>query len=345
MEKISIHTGSQVSQIIIGEKWTDIKKYLPEKKIVIITDNNVYRIYGNNFPDYPVISIDPGEASKRLEIIGNLTEKLLNIGIDRADFILGIGGGVVCDITGFLASIYMRGVRFGFISTSLLSQVDASVGGKNGVNSGYVKNLLGTFNQPDFVVCDPAMLYTLTDDEYLSGLAELVKMAIIMDYALFERIEKNTERILQRDTALMESLIYNSILLKATVVREDEKEKGTRMVLNFGHTFGHVIETLSDQKHGLAIASGMIIAAYISHMEDYLSVEERNRIKNLIYRLNLVRKFNIVPARFEEMISSDKKKYGDEISFIMIKSIGNAIIRKVKIRGLIEMYGKINIMA
>jgi 3-dehydroquinate synthase len=345
LKNISIHTASQVSQIFIGEKWTNVKKYLPDKKIVIITDNNLHNLYGEHFPDYPFITIEPGEDSKRLEVIGNLTEQLLRLGTDRSDFILGIGGGVVCDITGFLASIYLRGVRFGFISTSLLSQVDASVGGKNGVNAGFAKNILGTFNQPDFVICDPEMLHTLPEDDYLSGLAELVKMAVILDPDMFGIIEKSTEKILQRDTDIMESLVYASVGLKASVVREDEKERGIRMILNFGHTFGHVIETLSNQKHGLAIASGMVIAAYISQKAGHLSIEEKNRIDDLIFRLNLVRDFSINPAGLEEIISRDKKKYGDEISFIMVDTIGKAVIRTMSAKKLMEYYNEMKTIA
>jgi 3-dehydroquinate synthase len=154
VEKIIINTTFHTSEIHIGENWTNFSKYIPGKEAVIITDDNLSNLYGKNFPGLPVLSVTPGEKSKKLEVINDLAGKLLNLGIDRSGFIIGIGGGVVCDIAGFLASVYMRGIGFGFVSTSLLSQVDASVGGKNGVNVGSVKNIIGNFRQPDFVICD-----------------------------------------------------------------------------------------------------------------------------------------------------------------------------------------------
>ncbi len=163
MEKITINTPGFRSEILVGETWEAVSDLLPEKGVVIITDDNVRNLYGRKFPKFPVISVAPGEGSKKFEVIESLAGQLMDAGIDRSGFVLAIGGGVVCDIAGFLASIYMRGIRCGYVSTSLLSQVDASTGGKNGVNLGHIKNILGTIRQPEFVICDPAMLQTLPD--------------------------------------------------------------------------------------------------------------------------------------------------------------------------------------
>lgn len=171
MEKIIIETTGSGSEILVGEKWEAVSQMLPDKGTVIITDDNVNQLYGDKFPEAPVFSVSPGEGSKKMQIIEYLAEKLLDAGVDRSGFILAIGGGVVCDIAGFLASIYMRGIRCGYVSSTLLSQVDASTGGKNGVNLGGTKNMLGTIRQPEFVICDPEMLQTLPEQEYLSGLA------------------------------------------------------------------------------------------------------------------------------------------------------------------------------
>ena len=181
MEKITIHTPGFRSEILVGERWDAVSGLLPEKGVIIITDDNVSRLYGDKFPKIPVFSLSPGEESKKLKVIEYLAEQLLQAGIDRSGFVLAVGGGVVCDIAGFLASVYMRGIRCGYVSSTLLSQVDASTGGKNGVNLGGTKNMLGTIRQPEFVICDPGMLQTLPDQEYLSGLAELIKTAVIGD--------------------------------------------------------------------------------------------------------------------------------------------------------------------
>ena len=319
----------------------NILNYIPDKKAVIITDDNVREIYGDEFPSFPVLSIAPGEESKNLNTIEDLAGKLLEIGLDRSGFILAIGGGVVCDIAGFLASVYMRGIPFGFISSSLLSQVDASVGGKNGVNIGMVKNVIGNFNQPEFVICDPLMLQSLAEDEYLSGLSELIKMGAIMDNHLLHDIENNREAILKRDTSLLESMVTKSVRLKASVVAADERESGIRMILNFGHTFGHIIETLGNQKHGFAVASGMVIAAGISEQEGLLSLKELTQLVDLLKYFDLLRKFHIPAAKFGEMISKDKKKRGDEISFVLLDALGKAVVRNLKVEKLANDYNMI----
>ena len=341
MKKITIKTASQNSEIFAGEKWTNVSKFLPVNNVVIITDENVHKIYGADFPALPVITITPGEESKSLGVIGSLAKRLLDIGIDRSGFVLGIGGGVVCDIAGFLASIYMRGIRFGFVSTTLLSQVDASVGGKNAVNLDTVKNALGAFRQPEFVICDPTMLKTLSEEEFLSGLAELIKMGISMDKSLVTEIEQNKSSIISRDNDVLTSLIARSLELKASVVREDEKESGRRMVLNFGHTFGHVIEVLAGQKHGFAVASGMVIASGISAKEGLLEKEEGDRIFNLLTGYNLIRKHLITPHEFEGLIVRDKKKSGTMINFVLPDSIGHVVIRKYTPEQLIKLYTSI----
>ncbi|MBP8959691.1 MAG: 3-dehydroquinate synthase [Bacteroidales bacterium] len=339
MNKITINLNDHNSEIYVGMKWNDVKSFLPSTNTVIITDDNLYRIYGEGFPSFPVFCIKPGEESKKIETIADLAVKLLNTGIDRSGFILGIGGGVVCDITGFLASVYMRGIKFGFISTSLLSQVDASVGGKNAVNIGGAKNILGCFSQPEFVICDPEMLKTLPADEYISGLSELIKMGLIMDKALFTDIEQNVENIINRNTTLLEYLISVSLSLKSAVVMEDEKEtSGERMILNFGHTFGHVIETVAGLKHGYAVASGMVISADMSVQKGMLNLGERDRIRNLLQRFGLLKEYNIPQSVFEGMIMKDKKKQGNDINFVLLESPGKAVVRKMSLQEIMTLY-------
>ena len=309
--------------------------------MVIITDENLNHFYGNEFGDIPSITITPGESSKKLETIDLITSRLLELGTDRHGFIVGIGGGVVCDIAGFVASVYMRGISFGFVSTSMLSQVDASVGGKNGVNSGTVKNIIGTFNQPDFVICDQEILKTLSEDEYLSGLAELIKHGAICDEELFRILEKNVDQLKSRDKDLLTDLVAKSVEIKAAVVREDEKETGRRMILNFGHTFGHAIEAQTGMKHGFAVAAGIIIAADISVESGMLQRSDRERISALLHSLGLLKPYKITPQRFKELIASDKKKSGDAVNFVLLEKIGKTNVRKITVPVLIEKYKSI----
>ncbi len=195
--KISGETGDSV--LVIGGQVSDLSGYLPDKKLFIITDTNVNRLYGGSFPPGRVMTVESGEQSKALDVVGDLCARLLEYGADRSSFILGFGGGVVCDIAGLVASLYMRGVSHGFVSTTLLSQVDASIGGKTGVNLSTWKNIIGTFKQPEFVICDQSMLSTLPDDEYLSGIGELIKHAVIRDRKLFFEMADALPKILERD--------------------------------------------------------------------------------------------------------------------------------------------------
>lgn len=311
---------------------------IPENGVVIITDDNVKRLYGNRFPKIPVFSVKPGEESKKLQVIGSLADKLLEAGIDRSGFILAAGGGVVSDIAGFLASIYMRGVRCGYISTTLLSQVDASTGGKTGVNLGDTKNMLGIIRQPEFVICDPEMLQTLPEQEYLSGLAELIKTAIIGDKELFDLIERSADKIMARNPQLLTELVAGSVRIKGRVVSEDEMEAGLRRILNFGHTFGHAVEIQKGIKHGFAVASGMELAVEYSFEKGLIHSEDKNRIIGMLKRFELVEKVDIPSDQIEKLVLRDKKKTGSEIHFVFTTGIGKALIEKVPVTEVLDFY-------
>jgi 3-dehydroquinate synthase len=338
LEKILINTPGARSEILVGENWESVKGMLPEMGVVIITDDNVKHLYGDRFPAFPVLSVKPGEDSKKLKVIEYLAGKLLEEGIDRSGFVLAIGGGVVCDLAGFLASVYMRGIGCGYVSTSLLAQVDASTGGKNGVNLGGTKNILGNIRQPEFVICDPGMLTTLSESEYLSGLAELIKTAVIGDKDMFGFIERSYNEIMERDTALLTTLVAMSVRFKAAVVSEDEKETGLRRILNFGHTYGHAIEMHMSVKHGFAVASGMELAAELSADKGYISEEEKERILNVMRRFNLLEHHSLTDERIEQLILHDKKKTGTNINFVYIEGIGKAFVNKVPVSELIDFY-------
>jgi len=338
LEKIVINTSGSRSEILVGVDWMSVGEKLPPGAAVIVTDENVYKLYGSQFPDVPVLIVASGEDSKKLQVVENLASRLLDAGVDRSGFILAIGGGVVCDLAGFLASVYMRGISCGYVSTSLLSQVDASTGGKNGVNLGGTKNILGIIRQPDFVICDTNMLLTLPDDEFLSGLAELIKTAIIGDAELFNMLEQNYSRILDRDTELLTSLVARCVRFKASVVTEDERETGLRRILNFGHTYGHAIEMHKSLKHGFAVASGMELATRWSLQRGLIDSTDADRIILLLERFGFGTDHDIPVDDITKLILHDKKKTGSGIHFVFTTGIGSAEAEKVTIDEIIEFY-------
>ncbi|MCP4664736.1 MAG: 3-dehydroquinate synthase, partial [Deltaproteobacteria bacterium] len=235
---------------------------------------------------------------------------------------------------GFVASVYMRGVRFGFVSTTLLSQVDASVGGKNGVNFRGYKNMVGVFSQPEFVICDTDLLGTLPEREIRCGLAEVVKHAAIADPDLFSYLEKNAEKALLLDAGVIEKLVYASVVIKSSVVNRDEREKGERMKLNFGHTLGHAIERVAGVPHGEAVSVGMAAAAELSKKRGYLSDEDAERIEALLRQLKLPTRLELDGDRVLDALKKDKKRKGDSIHFVFLHGIGNAVVEDVSISEL-----------
>ena len=338
MERIVINTSGAVSEILVGAEWKSALQLVPGEDVVIVTDDNVFELYGGEFPGFPVLKISPGEKSKNLQVIEKLSEEILKTGIGRSGFILAVGGGVVCDIAGFLASVFMRGIRCGYVSTSLLSQVDASTGGKNGVNLGKIKNVIGSFRQPEFVICDTSMLKTLPDKEYLSGLAELIKTGLIGDSSIIESLENKYHRIISRDNEILTELVARAVRFKGSVVSEDEKESGIRRILNLGHTFGHAIELQESVKHGFAVAAGLKLATLFSQAKGYLSNDVSMRIISLLEKYNLLEDYRIPVSKMEELVAHDKKRSGTDIHFVFLESIGKGIVKRITIEETIEFY-------
>ena len=331
MHKLEIVSGVRNSQILIGERLQNLSKYLPDDNIIIITDQNVQALYGEALPPCEVIAIGCGEKTKTFDTVRSIYEQLLALAADRSTFIVGIGGGIVCDITGFIASTFLRGLRFGFVSTTLLSQVDASVGGKNGFNLGGYKNIVGVFNQPEFVICDLNLLKTLPQREILSGMAEIVKHAALGDYPLFEYLEKNYERAIDLDTAVVEKLVFDSVVIKSSIVNADEKEQGERRKLNFGHTLGHGIEIITGIPHGEAVAAGMVLASAISVRKGFLTPQEDQRLSDLLGKLKLPTKIEVDRFRMLEAVGRDKKRVRRKIHFVLLDGLGDARVEEISL--------------
>ena len=334
MKLVNIKNHPRDSVIMIGEKLDNLGKYIPVKTPVIITDTNVRECWGKHFPQGDVITIGTGEKIKTFDTVRYVYERLLKLEADRSSFIVGIGGGIVCDIAGFVASTYMRGVRFGFVSSTLLSQVDASVGGKNGFNFGGYKNIVGIFNQPEFVICDLNLLKTVPQKEILSGFAEIIKHGAIADKNLFIYLEENRDRALALELPVIEKLVHDSVIIKSNIVNQDEKEKGERRKLNFGHTFGHAIEKITRVRHGEAVSAGMVLASELAVKKEALAQKDSKRIADLLdsYKLPVRLKFD--GNEVLETVRMDKKREGDLIHFVLLSEIGNAYVEEIAIQEL-----------
>jgi 3-dehydroquinate synthase len=326
---------------MVGERLENLSDHLPPGRTVLITDENVARCYQDKFPPCDVITIGLGEKIKTLATIETIYRRLIDLEADRTTFIVGIGGGIVGDVTGFAASTYMRGLQFGFVATSLLAQVDATVGGKNGVNLSGFKNMVGVFNQPEFVIADIDTLKTLPPEEIACGLAEIVKHACIIKKDYFDDIENHSDAIGALDPTVMQKLVYDSVVIKAGVVNQDEREGGVRRKLNFGHTIGHALEKTLGISHGEAVSVGMVLAADLSMQKGLLSQGEAKRIRALLQRLNLPVEIDFNKQAVIDALGKDKKRESDNIKFVLLNGIGHAVIEDMAIDALrhwIETY-------
>ncbi|MBN2062456.1 MAG: 3-dehydroquinate synthase [Deltaproteobacteria bacterium] len=344
MKTLNIQGRTGNSIILIGETLHSLRKYVRAENAVIITDGNVLKYYGDQFPPYKVIEIGTGERIKNWGTIDKIFSKFVEFEVDRMSYIVGIGGGVVCDISGFAASIYMRGVRFGFVSTTLLSQVDASVGGKNGVNFHGYKNMIGVFNQPEFVICDINLLKTLTKREVLCGMAEIIKHALIADPGMFFYLERNLEKALLLEKNIIEKLVHDSVRIKSDIVNMDEKERGERRKLNLGHTFGHAIEKSAGVPHGEAVSMGMMVAARLSVKKGYLTSEELLRIEGLLGRFGLPTKMLLDKEKIIDAVGKDKKREGRNIFFVLLNGIGDTVVEEIPLKEFEELMNEIAVI-
>lgn len=330
---ITGHTGKSI--ILVGERLENIGAHLPrDSRVIAITDETVEKLYSDHLPQTERIVIGIGEEAKTLETASFIYRRLIDMDADRGVFLLGVGGGIVCDITGFVAATYLRGVRFANAATTLLAQVDASVGGKTGVNFEGYKNMVGVFNQPLFVACDPVVLKTLPEREVASGFAEIVKHAAISDFEYFTFLEQYADKACGLDSEVLEKIIYESVAIKADIVNRDEREQGERRKLNFGHTVGHALEKTQGFGHGEAVSIGMMAAARLSVQKGYMPEKEAKRLESLLLRLSLPVSAGFDPDAVFSAMVKDKKRLDDRIYFVLLKEIGKSFVEPVEIAEL-----------
>lgn len=332
-EKVETTLQKEISAgsgVYAGDAAELLARLLPERRVVAITDANIDRLYHPLLQNYEHFMIGTGETVKTLHTVNALYRKFIEAGIDRSCFVLGIGGGIVTDVAGFVASTYMRGLDFGFVSTTLLGQVDASIGGKNGVNVDGFKNMAGTFTQPAFVICDTKMLATLPEREFRAGLAEVIKAAVIADEQLFALLEKSSPEELRKDTALLSQAVKSAARIKLGIVARDEREKGERRKLNLGHTVGHAIEKcLPDKNHGEAVGTGMAVITRAARMHGIIDEDSAQRILSLLERYGFSLTTAVTARRLVNAIAKDKKGDGEYIHLVLPAGIGSCLIKNI----------------
>jgi 3-dehydroquinate synthase len=314
----------------LNSSFDKVKDLCVKEETIIITDANIARHHASLFEGFKaVITIQPGETNKSLNSITLLTSNMIAKQAHRKTTIIGVGGGMVTDLTGFFASIYMRGVKFGFVPTSLLGMVDAAVGGKNGINVGLQKNLLGTIQQPEFILYDYNFLQTLPAAEWSNGFAEVIKYACLFDEQMFSSLSRYDLRHYRNDKDALAKLIDTCICYKNEIVLHDEQEEGQRKLLNFGHTAGHAFETICRIPHGSAVALGMIVSCIVSEYVVGLHSSVKNKLAALLLRYQLPITIDFAPEKVIEVLKMDKKRNEDSIDFVMLNNIGKPIVKAI----------------
>ena len=341
MKTLNVELGDRSYPIYIGKNILGnpelMTSHLTDDQVLIVTNTTVAPLYlektlnGFRGRQCESVILPDGEQYKNLEVLNTIFDELIAQRFNRQVTLVALGGGVIGDMTGFAAACYQRGVNFIQIPTTLLAQVDSSVGGKTGVNHPLGKNMIGAFHQPVSVIADTDTLTTLDDRQLSAGLAEVIKYGLIRDKSFFSWLESNMDKLLARDSTALSYAIERSCQIKADVVSEDEKEQNIRAILNLGHTFGHAIETgtgYTEWLHGEAVAVGMIMASDMSMRLGWLTTDDIQRIDNLIDKANLPTRApaKVTTDRFLQLMEVDKKVVAGRLRLVLLKSIGSAVV-------------------
>ena len=333
MYQINLTTPAGATDIVVGELLSSRLRSLEQEPVLLI-DENVLCQHTDIFEPYRSVTIPSGESYKTLQTVEILYRELVKLETDRTSLIVGVGGGLTTDVAGYVASTFLRGIQFGFISTTLLGQVDASIGGKNGVNLDGYKNMIGNIRQPSFVWCDLTLLDTLARKEYVSGIAEVIKYGLIRDAGFLKYLEEHIGSLLKQEPDVLEHVVATSVSIKTDIVQKDEKESGIRKILNFGHTIGHAIERNNILRHGEAVGVGMLLAARLSYLQGMLTAPDVDRVEQLVHSAGLPAHFKVDPEEIYQNIRKDKKRSGDDIHFILLKGLGNTVIKPMALTEL-----------
>ncbi len=342
MKSLKVELGERSYEIFIGSGLLDraadlLCETLSAKKCIIITNPTVEKLYGGKLKELlsnsglmsTLLTVPEGEQYKTLDSAGKLYQELTECFAERSTPILALGGGVIGDLAGFVASSYMRGVPLVHVPTTLLAQVDSSIGGKVAIDHGKLKNKIGTFYQPNIVIADTATLKTLPQKEFANGMAEVIKMAVIGDAAFFAFIKQNLDKINSRDEETVEEMVFRAAAIKSSIVMQDERDNGLRNILNFGHTIGHAVESISKFKiaHGQAVAIGMIVEAKIAASMGIFEKYELDALETLLADTGLPAEIpDINTDKILQAVKHDKKNIAGKIRFALPHNIGDFYI-------------------
>lgn len=325
MKQKKIRIAAAVTTCYFSSRFSLLKKLVPVAHTVLLTDQHVYKSHASLFKGWNTIVLKAGESYKIQPTVDAVIEQLIHMKADRQTWLIGVGGGVITDLAGYIGAIYMRGINVGFVPTTLLAMVDAAVGGKNGIDHGNYKNLVGTIRQPSFLLYDSEFLKTLPEREWRNGFAEIIKHAACFKPLWFRELEKNNLPYYQQNKKALALLIEKNALLKLSIVQQDETEQGLRRVLNFGHTLGHAIEMVYEVSHGEAIALGMVAAAKLS--SQLTGFKDSNRLHQLLMQYGLPTEATYDLSKLMRVLEMDKKKAGKQVRYVLLKQVGKAQVQ------------------
>jgi 3-dehydroquinate synthase len=332
MKNWKVKFSSQTVSFFLEGKFAAIDKIVDKTNTFYITDENVYGLHEKKFKGKKTIVIPSGEEHKHQTTVDFIIESLLNFGATREAILIGVGGGVVTDMVGYVAGIYMRGVAVGFVPTTILAMVDASIGGKNGIDVGLYKNMVGLIRQPSFLLYDLNLLTTLPKHQWENGFAEIIKHAAIKDAAMMKDLARHDLTYYQKNKKALALLIFKNVKIKAKVVQEDEFEKGDRKLLNFGHTLGHAIENQYALLHGHAISIGMVYAAKISQVLE--GFKDTGLLVDTLKKYGLPTSMHFEINQALQIMQRDKKKTGASMQYVLLKKMGKAVYQNVPMKSL-----------
>ena len=327
MKKITYKFSNASVNYYLAGGISHLKKIVDQKNTIVITDENIFNAHTKRFKGWNCIVLKPGEEYKVQSTVDAVIEQLIKMEADRKTILVGVGGGVITDITGYVASVYMRGISFGFIPTTLLAMVDASIGGKNGIDVGVYKNMVGIIRQPKFILHDMVFLNTLPQGEWENGFAEIIKHACIKDAAMFRQLETNSFKTYRGRQKSICELVQRNTIIKSKVVQQDEFEKAERRLLNFGHTLGHALENQYELSHGQAVAIGMTYASVIS--EKITGFKDADRVAKLIAEYNLPTFAAFNKQKVFEVLKMDKKRERKEMNYVLLEKIGKGVVKSI----------------
>lgn len=339
MEKKKIRIGQSSTDYYFGAALSGLKDVADKQHSIIITDEHVYDACQKKLKGWNTIVIKAGEEYKIQQTADAIIDSLIEMEADRKTTLIGLGGGVVTDLTGYVGSIYMRGIRTGFIPTSLLAMVDASIGGKNGVDVDVYKNIVGIIRQPSFLFFDTSLLQTLPEAEWKNGFAEIIKHSAIKDAAMFRQLREHDLDWYRKKKNELAALVRRNALLKTKVVQYDETEQGDRKLLNFGHTLGHALENQYELSHGQAVSIGMTYAAHLS--EELLGFRQAEQLVELISQYGLPTYADFDRTKVFDVLKHDKKRERKNLHYILLEKIGKGVIHTLPLQEVKQLIEKI----